>query len=172
MRRFRDLPSWFALGALLIVAGSGASAQVVAGWGRESVSGVEFAFFSGRGAELTVRCRGNAVEVVYYIDSAALDPALRNRATAVMAVLVDDSPEYVWKTSRLISEAGVASVGIGGEDANALAHDLGNAARRIVVGILTGPPQLGSVPYNTTEFPIYGAADAIKSAYAGCGIKY
>jgi hypothetical protein len=171
MRRFRYILAWIALGASLIAA-AGASAQVVAGWGRETVSGVEFAFFSGRGAELTVRCKGNAVEVVYFVNSAALDPALRNRLTAVMAVLVDDSPEYRWKTSRLISEPGVTSVGVGGEDANVLAHDLGNAARRIVVGILTAPPQLGSVPYNTTEFPIYGAADAIKSAYAGCGIKY
>src|SRR4029077_6117853 len=49
-----------------------ASAQVVAGWSHETAGGVEFAYYTKGLAELTVRCKGSAVEVVYYVDAAAI----------------------------------------------------------------------------------------------------
>jgi hypothetical protein len=160
--------------ALAVASGAPATAQVVAGWAHESASGVEFAFFTevSRRQELAVRCKGPAVEVVYYMDAAALDPALKGRPDAIFAVALDDSAEYRWKSTRMISEPGVASIGIGGQDADLLARDFAAATRKIVVSIFTETPTPASNQYNTATFPIYGAADAIKTAFARCGIRF
>jgi hypothetical protein len=160
-----------AFAATVTMAGA-ASAQVVAGWAHESVSGVEFAYFTRQTEELTVRCKGPAVEVVYYVDAAVLDPALKGRSTVVLAVSLDNATDFLWTSSRLVAESGIISIGVGGSAASDLAHDLAAATRSIAVSILDGPPQADSVPYNRVDFPIYGAADSIKAAYAGCGIKY
>jgi hypothetical protein len=164
--------SWLLTAAAIAAFDGSASAQVVAGWSHETAGGVEFAYYTKGLAELTVRCKGSAVEVVYYVDAAAIDPALKGRINAVFAVLLDDAPDVLWINSSLISEPGVVSIGIGGKDADELARQLATASRSILVSILTGPPQPTSPQYNTAQFPIYGAADAIKAAYAGCGLKY
>jgi hypothetical protein len=162
-----------AVALLLLAAGNtAASAQVVAGWQHESAAGVEFAFFSLSTAELTVRCKGAAVEVVYYIDSAVLDPGLKGRGNAVFAVAIDDPTDIRWKSSTLQAEPDVVSIGVGGADADRLAHDVANAQRGVVVGLYATVPDASTPQYNTSQFPIYGAADAIKAAYAACGIKY
>jgi hypothetical protein len=161
-----------AVAATVAMAAVTASAQVVPGWTHEAASGVEFAFFTRAQQELTVRCKGRDVEVVYYIDAAALDPALRGLSNAVFAVVIDDSPELRWTDSRLVIDAGIVSVGIGGKPASDLAHDIAGAKASVVVSVLTGPPAADSVQYDRVPFPIYGAGDAIKAAYAGCGIPF
>jgi hypothetical protein len=159
--------------ALLATLGcTAASAQVVAGWQHESASGVEFAFFTLPTVELTVRCKGPAVEVVYYIDAAALDPTLKGRSNAVFAVAIDDPSDIRWKSTTLQAEPDVVSIGVGGADADGLAREFANAQRGIVIGVYATPPDASTPQYNTSQFPVFGAADAIKAAYAGCGIKY
>jgi hypothetical protein len=158
--------------AAAVAAPAAASAQVVAGWSHEDASGVHFAYFTTPSTELTVRCKGASVEVVYYLDLATLDPALKGRANAVLSVVVDDSTDLLWTSSALVVETSVVSIGVGGRAASDLAHDFARAGRSIAVSILTGPPQNDSVQYNRALFPVYGAADAIKAAYAGCGIKF
>jgi hypothetical protein len=159
--------------AVLGAASSGALAQIVAGWERETTaSGIELAFFSRPDAELAVRCKGSAVEVFYYLREAALDPVLRGRNNAVLVFAIDDSADLLWRATAMFREPGVVSIGIGDRGADELARELVQAQRNIAVSILTAPPQLNSVHYNTNHFPIHGAADAIKSAYAGCGIRY
>jgi hypothetical protein len=162
---------WCVLAALAPAVGPNvASAQVVAGWSHETAAGVEFAFFTLRTEELTVRCKGQNVEV-YYVDMSALDPGLKGRPSAVFAVVVDGAAETLWTGSRLIAESNVVSIGVGGAMAADLTRRIAGAARNIQVSILVGPPQLDSVQYNVAHFPVHGAADAIKAAYAGCGIK-
>jgi hypothetical protein len=169
---FRHHLSWLLPAAVIVAFNGSASAQVVAGWSHEAAGGVEFAYYTKGLAELTVRCKGAAVEVVYYVDAAAIDPALKGHANAVMAVIVDDAPDLMWINSSLIGEPGVMSIGVGGRDADELARQIAAASRSIVVSILAGPPQPTTPQYNPSQFPIYGAADAIKAAYAGCGIRY
>ncbi len=161
--------------ALVAFAATGtipASAQNVAGWSHEDAKGVHFAYYATPQAELTVRCKGPDVEIVYYFDSAALDPALKGKANTVFAVIVDDAQDLLWSSTKLVVEAGVTSVGVGGRAASDLARDFATAARSIEVSLMTGPPQADSMQYNHREFPTYGAADAIKAAYAGCGIPF
>ena len=103
-------------GALLLaVTASAASGsawpQIVPGWAHESASGVEFAYYTLSNAELTVRCKGPFVEVVYYVDVAALDPGLKGKSSAVFAVAIDDEADFRWKSSSLVMEAGVTSIG-------------------------------------------------------------
>jgi hypothetical protein len=163
---------WCALAVAVAATAGPAPAQVVQGWSHEAASGVNYAYFSMPAAELTVRCKGASVEVVYYLDLATLDPALTGRTSAVLSLVVDNSADLLWTTSNLVVETGIVSLGVGGRAASDLAHDFAGAASSIEVSILTGPPQNDSVQYNREQFPIYGAADAIKAAFAGCGIKF
>jgi hypothetical protein len=167
----RTLVAIAAAAAAVLLAGPSA-AQVVGGWAYEKAVGVNFAYFTGDQQELSVRCKGKDVEVVYYIDPAVLDPALRKLSGVEFAVNVDDSDEIEWTDSHLIVESDVVYVGVGGQVAADLAHEIATANKIVVVSILTGPPSPNSMHYNRAGFPIHGAADAIKAAYAGCGIPF
>lgn len=149
-----------------------ASAQIVAGWQHEAEAGVQFAFFSAADQELAVRCRGDEVEVVYYLAASALDPAIKGLPMADLGFIVDSSPNLVWIPSNVVVDGNVIQVGVGGDDANDLAHNFANAANSVVVSLFPMEPTVTSKPYNNTVFPIVGAADAIKAAYAACGIKF
>jgi hypothetical protein len=148
-------------------------AETAPGWQHESGDGgVNFAFYAGAQQELTIRCRGDAVEVVYYVDAATIDPALLGRLSAVLTVVIDDADEVQWIDSRLIAEPGVISIGVGGQPADDVARSIAMAERSVAVSILTGPPRSDSVAYNRALFPVTGAADAIKASYAACGIRF
>jgi hypothetical protein len=162
----------FVAAALSAVAVDHGSAQIVAGWTYEAGAGTHLAFFAARDRELLVQCRGNKVEVILYIDPAALDPALKDRRTAVFAVGIDDGNEVLWRETPILAETGVISVVIDGELADEIARAIAVATRSIAVAMLTEAPKISSAVYNRGQFPIHGAADAIKAAYAGCGITY
>ena len=163
-----------ALGALVAVAAAATPgrAQNVPGWEHEAEAGVQFAYFTGNARELTVRCKGAQVEVVFYIEATVVDPALRARDSAVLALVMDDRDDLEWIPTRLVPERDVVSIGVGGTAANGLAHDMANATKSIVVSVMTEPPKAGSVQYNRSQFPVFGAAAAIKAAYAACGIPF
>ena len=66
----------------------------------------------------------------------------------------------------------VIQVGVGGDDANDLAHSFAAATSSVVVSLFPMEPTPTSMPYNNAVFPVDGAAAAIKAAYAACGIKF
>ena len=163
-----------AISAVVLAASAApAPAQVVTGWEHEAgAGGVNFAFYTGANQELTIRCRNDAVEVVFYVDASTIDPMLVGRLSAVLAVVIDDSDEIQWIQSKLVAEPGVISIGIGGQAADQVTRSIAAATRAVAVSILTEPPKTDTVQHNRAQFPIAGATDAIKAAYAGCGIKF
>jgi hypothetical protein len=159
--------------AVLAASAAPAPAEVVPGWEHEAAAGgVNLAFTTGDHQELTVRCRNDAVEVVFYVDASTIDPMLVGRLSAVLAVMIDDSDEFQWIQSKLVAEPGVISIGVGGPAADQVTRSIAGATKSVAVSILTEPPKTGTVQYNRAQFPISGAAGAIKMAYAGCGIKF
>ena len=90
----------------------------------------------------------------------------------MLAVAIDDSDEIQWIQSKLVAEPGVISIGVGGQPADQVTRSIAAATRAVAVSILTEPPKTDTVQYNRAQFPIAGATDAIKAAYAGCGIKF
>jgi hypothetical protein len=158
--------------ALAATLAAPAAGQVVPGWSHEADAGIHFAFYAQRGAELAVRCKGSAVEVVLYMDSALLDPMLQTRTKAIFAVVVDGSERMQWVETRLVIERAVASIGVGGQNADRLARAIGAASDSIATSLLVAPPGPDAVEYNRTVFPVHGAREAIKAAYDGCGIAF
>jgi hypothetical protein len=128
--------------------------------------------------ELVIRCLGGALELVWYIDLRALEPALRGRTTAFFAMDIGD--QTLWFEGRLIADATTSSIGVGTRTANDFAHFIAEAKGSISLTLFTEAPSAGSLsgarrapdPYNRVQIPIDGAADAIKAAYAGCGIPW
>jgi hypothetical protein len=161
-----------AIAAALVALAAPAAAQVVPGWSHEADAGIHFAYFAQRGAELAVRCKGSAVEVVLYMDSALLDPMLQTRTKAIFALVVDGSDRMQWVETRLVIERAVASIGVGGQNADRLARAIGAASDSIATSLFVTPPAPDAVEYNRTRFPVHGALDAIKAAYDGCGIAF
>ncbi len=161
------------LAATLIASSSGlADAQIAQGWSQREAGGFHLASYKLPLAQLTVRCKGAAVEVIYEIAPDEFEIGVRGRPEAVMGVVIDGSSDLLWTTGNIGLDRTVASLTVGGQAAGELAHKLADAAREVVVSILIAPPDNNSVDYNRLEFPVDGAADAIKAAYAGCGIKF
>jgi hypothetical protein len=158
--------------ALTAAASSPAGAQNVPGWVHEAAAGVQFAYFTGKDAELAVRCKGPQVEVVFYIDTRVADAALRDRTSGVLTMVVDGTDDLQWIQSRLVAETGVITIGVGGGAANDMAHTIANATKSVMVSVMTEPPKPDAVQYNRSQFPVFGAGDAIKAAYAACGMPF
>jgi hypothetical protein len=148
-----------------------ASAQVAPAWSHTTQGEEHTARYKDRGNELLVRCLGNALELVLYVDLPKIDPDVRGRPTAFMALIVDDTEIY-WFQGKLITDNTTASIGVGNRGANDFAHFIANATRTFSTSLLVAPPGPGSLHYNIMQYPIEGAAAAIKAAYAGCGIPY
>jgi len=149
-----------------------ALAQAPAVWQHEGDADVQFAFLSAADRELAVRCSGDQIEVVYYISVDALDPAIKGLSLADIAFLVDKSSDLIWVPSAVVLDGNVVQIGVGGDDANDLAHSFATATDSVVVSLFPMEPTPTSMPYNNAVFPVAGAADAIKAAYAACGIKF
>jgi hypothetical protein len=150
---------------------SAAAPAVTPRWTHSATpSGENSAFYRDRGTELIFRCLGSSVELVLYVDLGRIDPNVRAQRTAYMGLIVDDN--LYWFEGRLITDATTISIGAGGRAANDFAHYIANAARTVSTSVLTQPPGPGSLHYNYMEYPVEGAANAIKAAYAGCGIPY
>jgi hypothetical protein len=120
--------------------------------------------------EVVLRCLGGAIELVWYIDLRALESALRGRTTAFFAMEIGD--QTLWFEGRLIADATTTSIGVGTRTANDFAHFIAAATSGIGFSLLTTQPSVGAFRYNRVQVPIDGAADAIKAAYAGCGIPW
>jgi hypothetical protein len=136
-----------------------------------SAAGAEHtARYNERGNELLIRCLGGALELVWYIDLPALEPAMRGRTSAFFALEIGD--QTLWFEGRLITDATTVSIGVGTRTANDFAHFIAGANGSITLSLLTTAPGIGSFRYNQLQVPLVGAAEAIKAAYAGCGIPY
>jgi hypothetical protein len=107
--------------------------------------------------------------VVFYVETAALDPVLKGRPSAIFGIVIDDSDQVLWVEGKLIAEGSFTSIGVGGGAADQIARNIALATRSVAASILAMPPRTDVPQYNRAQFPIAGAADAIKTAYAGCG---
>jgi hypothetical protein len=155
------------LGAAVTVAPTSAGA---ASWVHTAMGDVHAASIADRGEKLEVRCRGKAVEVAFYIGTADLDPAIQGRPSAVFGLAVGNSDQVMWLETKFLVSGGVSSIGFGGAAADQIARLLMIATRSVAASLMTMPPSPATPQYNRTEFPLDGAAAAIKAAYAGCGM--
>jgi hypothetical protein len=120
--------------------------------------------------EFVIRCLASSLEMVWYISLPKLEPALRGRTTAMFTLDIDDQ---TWGfEGRLVTDATTASIGTGPRTANDFAHFIAEAKISLALSLLTEALSARSVRYNWVQVPIEGAADAIKAAYAGCGIPW
>jgi hypothetical protein len=163
-----------AVALVLTGAASGALAAPPASAARWTHSatptGENSASYKDLGNELVMRCLGSALELVLYIDLPRVDPDVRGRQTAILALIVDGQI-YSFQ-GRLIADNTTASIGIGGRGANDFAHFIADAKTTLSTSLLVQPPGPGSLHYNLMQYPVSGAAAAISAAYAGCGIPY
>jgi hypothetical protein len=158
-------------GVLTAGAAMPAAAQAPQRWSLTVQGGEHTVSYKERGNELVIRCLGNSLELVLYVDLPTIDPDIRGRPTAIMALIIDDNDIY-WFQGKLITDATTASVGVANRAANDFVHFIVGAQRTFSTSLLVAPPGPGSLHYNIRQYPIEGAAAAIKAAYAGCGIPF
>jgi hypothetical protein len=147
-------------------------AAAAAPWLYTANADVHSAAVGTRDGKLEVRCKGKTVEVAFYMASGDVDPAVGVRPSAIFALRVDNSDQVLWVQSKFVAAAGVTSVGFGGSGADQTARALANATQKVTASLMPEPPTQTTPQYNRTDFPLDGAADAIRAAYAGCGIAW
>ena len=142
------------------------------GWTHVTMARDHYAQVSDRGDQLVVHCLGDAREIVLYVDQSTLDPALKGRPSALLAIVIDNSDQVLWVPGKLITVRDKISIGVGGPAADGLVHSIAAATRKVRTSIVTEMPRPETPHYNPTDFPVDGAATAIKAAYDGCGIPF
>ena len=158
---------------LSVLAVQPVAAQGNPGWSYFSVDAEHSARVSDGGDELVIRCKGMAREIVLYLDTTTLDPALRGQPSAVLAVVVDGAGSILWLRGRLIADGRRTSIGFANSNADQFAHSIALATRSVAASLLLGDQPRPDTPrYNSVQFPAAGAAAAIKAAYDGCGIPF
>jgi hypothetical protein len=143
-----------------------------ASWIYTAAADVHAASITDRDGKLEVRCKGRAVEIAFHFATAGLDAAMQERPSAIFGLTVDNSDQVLWVQTKFVMSGAETSIGFGGAAADQTARALTIATRKVAASLMTEPPSPATPQYNRTEFPLDGAADAIKAAFAGCGIAY
>ncbi len=160
-----------AAGLLLPFTANAAAPAPAPKWTHTVAGGENTVRYRDGGYELTFRCLGTSVELVLYVETRLLDTDIRGRANTFFALLLDDADIFSFQ-GKMIVDGATTSIGSGGRTANDFVHYIAGAKSSVRTSLLTMPPGVGALHYNLKQYPLAGAAEAFKAAYANCGILF